>query len=243
MALPKIDVPTHQVTIPSTGKEITVRPFLVKEEKILLTAMQGEDTEDIANATKQIVANCILSKDVDVDKLEIFDFEYLILQLRIVSIGETTTIRFLPIEDTTCPECSKTREVQVNLKDAKVDGITESSKKIKVNEKIGIGLKYPTAKVFALLQVAKRKNDLDNIFKLVWSCVDYVYDEEKITSSKDVTLKEGIEFLENLSSETFKQIEAFLAGMPKLKQTVHIKCHACTFEQDYILSGLDDFFV
>lgn len=242
MGLPKIDVPTHQVTIPSTNKTITIRPFLVKEEKILLTAMQGEDTEDIANATKQIVSNCILSKDVDVDKLEIFDFEYLILQLRIHSIGETTTIRFLPIENTTCSECSKQREVTVNLKDAKVEDIAETNKKIKINETIGLGLKYPTAKVFALLEVAKRKNDLDNIFKLVWSCVDYVYDTDTITSSKDVSLKEGIEFLESLKSETFKEIEKFLANIPKLRQTVHVKCSKCTFEQDYILSGLDDFF-
>lgn len=242
MALPKIDVPTHQVTIPSTNKTIVIRPFLVKEEKILLTAMQGEDTEEIANATKQIVSNCILSKDVDVDKLELFDFEYLILQLRICSIGETTTIRFLPVEDTTCPECAKQRDVVINLKEAKVENIKEVNKKIKITDTIGIGLKYPTTKVFALLEVAKKKNDIENIFKLIWSCIDYVYDADTITSSKDVTVREGIEFLENLKTETFKEIESFLANMPALTQTVHVKCSQCAFEQEYVLSGLDDFF-
>lgn len=242
MALPKIDVPTYQVTIPSTKKAVTIRPFLVKEEKILLTAMQGEDSEEIANATKQIVSNCIVSKDVDVDKLEIFDFEYLILQLRIHSIGDTTTIKFLPIEDSECSECSSTREVVINLKDAKVENISDTQKKIKITDTIGLGLKYPTAKAFTLFELARRKNDIDNIFKVIWTCVDYVYDADTITSSKDVSLKEGVEFLENLSTETFKEIESFLSSIPKLKQTVHVKCSKCSFEQDYVLSGLDDFF-
>ena len=114
MALPKIDVQTHEVIVPSTKAVLTIRPFLVKEEKILLTALQSDDPTDIANATKQIVRNCILTEGVDVDKLEIFDFEYLILQLRIHSIGEKTTIRFLPIENSTCEVCSKHREVEVN---------------------------------------------------------------------------------------------------------------------------------
>lgn len=242
MPLPKIQVPTYQVTIPSTNNTITVRPFLVKEEKVLLTALQGGETEDVANATKQIVSNCILSKEVDVDKLEIFDFEYLILQLRILSVGDSATIRFLPVQESTCPECSKEREVKINLRDAKVENITETKKKVKINDNIGLGLKYPTAKVFSLIELARTKNDLDSIFKLVWSCVDYVYDQDTIISSKDVSVKEGLEFLESLSNEQFKEIETFLSSIPKLQQKIHVKCSQCTFEQDYILSGLDDFF-
>lgn len=242
MGLPKIDVPTHEVVIPSTQKTITIRPFLVKEEKILLTALQGEDAEEIANATKQIVRNCILSSGVDVDKLEIFDFEYLILQLRIHSIGETTTIRFLPIDNTTCPECAKHREVQINLKDAKVENLKDTSRKIKIADNVGLSMSYPTTKLFALLEAAKTSNDLNLIFKLIWSCVDYVYDAESITSARDVSEKEGIDFLESLSSDTFKQIEQFLVDIPKVQQKIQVKCSKCTFEQDYVLSGLQDFF-
>lgn len=242
MGLPKIDVPTHTVIIPSTQKTITVRPFLVKEEKILLTAMESEESDDIANATKQIVSNCIVTPGIDVDKLEIFDFEYLILQLRIFSIGDTTTIRFLPVQNTTCPECSKHREVQVNLKDATVQHLEVAEKKVKITDTVGIQLKYPTAKHFALLQAAKTKNDLTNIFKLIWACVDFVYDADTITSAKDVSTQEGIEFLENLSGDQFKAIETFLANMPKLEQKISIKCSECSFQQDYLLSGLEDFF-
>lgn len=243
MALPKIDVPTYEVTVPSTQKPITIRPFLVKEEKILLTALQSEDTEDIANATKQIVRNCIITPSVDVDKLEIFDFEYLILQLRIHSVGGTTKIRFLPIQNTECAECAKYREVEVNLKDAKVENLKETSKKIKITDKIGLSLRYPTTKVFSLLETAKNSKDLNLVFKLIWSCIEYVYDEDTITHARDVKEAEGIEFLENLSSDTFKQIEEFLSDIPKLQQTIHVKCSKCSFEQDYILSGLNDFFV
>jgi hypothetical protein len=242
MGLPKIDVPTHTVIIPSTQKTITIRPFLVKEEKILLTAMESGDTDDIANATKQIVSNCIVTPGVEVDKLEIFDFEYLILQLRIFSIGETTKIRFLPVQNTTCPECAKHREVEVNLKNAKVEHIDSVDKKVKLTDTVGLQLKYPTAKHFALLQAAKTKNDLTNIFKLIWACVDFVYDADSITSAKDVSTQEGIEFLENLSGDQFKSIETFLANMPKLEQKISIKCSQCSFQQDYVLSGLEDFF-
>jgi hypothetical protein len=242
MSLPKIDVPTYEVVVPSTQKTITIRPFLVKEEKILLTALQSEEAEDVANATKQIVRNCIVTPGVDVDKLEIFDFEYLILQLRIHSIGETTTIRFLPIENTKCAECSKHREVVVNLKDAKVENLKETNANIKITDTVGLSMRYPTTKLFALLEAAKTSKDLDLVFKLIWSCIDYVYDADTITSARDVTEKEGIEFLESLSSDTFKEIEKFLSDIPKVQQTIHVKCSKCTFEQDYVLTGLQDFF-
>jgi len=243
MPLPKIDIPTHEVLVPSTQKPITIRPFLVKEEKILLTALQSDSPEDITNATKQIVSNCIVTPNFDVDKLEIFDFEYLVLQLRIHSIGDTTTIRFLPIENTDCPECSKHREVEINLKEAKVENLKDITKKIKITDKIGLSLRYPTTKVLTLLEAARNSNDINVIFKLIWTCIEYVYDADTITNARDVTEAEGVEFLESLSSETFKKIEEFLKNIPKVQQTIHIKCSKCTFEQDYILSGLNDFFV
>lgn len=242
MTLPKIDVPTYEVTVPSTQKIITIRPFLVKEEKILLTALQSEDVEDVANATKQIVRNCILTPNTDVDKLEIFDFEYLILQLRIHSIGETTKIRFLPIENTKCPECSKHREVEVNLKDAKVENLKETSKKIEITDKIGLSLRYPTTKMLVLLESARNSDDLNLVFKLIWSCVEFVYDETNITNAREVSEAEGVEFLESLNSETFKKIEKFLSDIPKVQQKIHVKCSQCEFEQDYVISGLNDFF-
>lgn len=242
MALPKIDVPTYTITIPSTQKNITIRPFLVKEEKILLTAMAGEDPEEIANATKQIVNNCIVTPNVDVDKLEMFDLEYIILQLRIYSIGETAKIRFLPIENTECKECAKGREVEINLRDATVVSLDTHNKKIALTDSIGLILNYPTGKLLGKIEAAKVSNNIDDFFKIIWLCVEAVYDGETLTTAKSVSQKEGIEFLESLNSEQFAKIEAFFTSMPKLQQTIHIKCKECSFEQDFVLSGLENFF-
>lgn len=243
MNLPKIDVATHQTNIPSTNKEITIRPFLVKEQKILLTALTGEDPEDIATATKQIVNNCIVTPGVDVDKLEIFDLEYLILQLRIISVGESTKIRFMPRENTTCAECQKHREVEINLREAKVDVSNLPEKKIQITDKIGLMLRYPTTKMLGKIESAKKSSDPNDFFNIIWSCIECVYDDDKIISTKDVSVKEGLDFLESLNSQQFSKIEQFLTSMPKLQQNIHIKCGKCDFEQDFVLTGLENFFV
>ena len=242
MGLPKIDVPTHETVIPSTKQTITFRPFLVKEEKILLTALAGEDPGEIANATKQIVNNCILTPGVDVDKLELFDLEFLILQLRVRSIGETTKIRFLPRENTTCEECSSNREVEINLTEAQVKNLEGHERKIQLSNDIGVVMKYPTAKMVGKIESAKQSNDINDFFKIVWACVDYVFDTDSTTSSKDVSEAEGLAFLDSLNSKQFNMIEQFFYSMPKLEQTVHIKCSKCSFEQDFVLSGLESFF-
>lgn len=242
MGLPKIDVPTYKTTIPSTQKQITIRPFLVKEEKILLTALASEDIEQIAEATKQIVANCIITQGVDVEKLEIFDLEFLILQLRIHSVGEKTKIRFLPIQGSSCKECSKHRDVEIDLREASIEKSPNHTNKIELTDKIGLIMSYPNAKMLPKIEVAKTKDDVSEYFKIIWDCVDAVYDENVITSNKDVSVKEGLDFLESLNSEQFSKIENFFVTMPKLKQTVKIKCKECDFEQNYVMSGLDNFF-
>lgn len=243
MSLPKIDVPTHQAIIPSSQKEINIRPFLVKEQKILLTAMAGEDPEDIATATKQIVNNCIVTPGIDVEKLEIFDLEYLILQLRIVSVGENAKIRFLPREDTTCGECQKHREYDINLREATVDTSNLPEKKVQITDKVGLLLKFPTAKMLGRIEAAKKSEDANDFFKIIWGCIEAVYDEENVISTRDVSAKEGLDFLESLNTQQFSKIEEFLSKMPKLQHKLHIKCSECSFEQDYVITGLENFFV
>jgi len=242
MNLPKIEVLTHQAVIPSTKKEITIRPFLVKEQKILLTALTGEDPEDIASATKQVVHNCIVTPGIDVDKLEIFDLEYLILQLRIVSVGETTKIRFLPRETTACEECKKHREIEINLRDANVDVSNLPDKKIQLTDKIGIMVRYPTTKMLGKIETAKKSTNPNDFFNIIWGCIECVFDDDKVISTKDVSVKEGLDFLESLNSQQFTKIEQFLTSMPKLQQKIHIKCGSCDFEQDFVLTGLENFF-
>lgn len=242
MALPKIDIITTQVTIPSTKQKIMVRPFLVKEQKILLTALASDTEEDMSTATKQIVNNCIVTPGIDVDKLELFDLEYLIVQLRIISVGELTKVRFLPRAGTECGECQKPRDIEISLKNSQVVFPENVDKKIPITDSIGLIMRYPNAKMLGTLEKAKNDDSIDNVFKIIWSCVECVYDSEKIISPKDVSEKEGIEFLENLNSQQFAKVEQFLAQMPKLQQTIKIKCKECGFEQDFVLKGLENFF-
>lgn len=242
MKLPKIDTPTHKTKVPSSGEALTIRPFLVKEQKILLTALAGEDMEEIANATKQIVNNCVLTPNFDVNTLELFDLEYLLLQIRIISVGETTKIRFYPREGTSCEECLKPRDVEINLKNAKVNLDKLPEKKVQITDKIGLLLKYPTAKDLGKLESAKRTENIDSLFEVVWMCVDSIYDEENVISHKDITKIEGIEFLESLNSEQFSKIENFMQNFPKMEQVIKIKCNSCEYEEDFTIAGIENFF-
>jgi len=242
MGLPKLDVVTYETYIPSTKEHITIRPFLVKEEKILLTALAGEDAEEIARATKQIVNNCIVTEGVDVERLELYDLEFLILQLRIRSIGETAKIRFMPRQGAECEECKQYREVEINLTEAAVEENPEHQKKIEITEKVGLIMRSPTIKMMGKMEQAKSSTNIQDMFKIIWMCVETVYDGDTLTSSKDVSQKDGIEFLESLNTEQFGKIEKFFTTLPKLKQTVHIKCKTCEFEQDFVLAGLENFF-
>lgn len=242
MSLPKLDVAIHDTIIPSTKKKLKIRPFLVKEQKILLTAMTGNNTEDMTNAIKQIVNNCVVTPGFDVDKLELFDLEYLMLQLRIISVGETTKLRFLPREGVTCSECSTHREVSINLKEVNVDFSSSKDKKIELTENIGLIMRYPSTKTLNKLEKTSNSTNIDDIFGIIWSCIESIYDSEKLTSSKDVSNKESMEFLESLNGQQFAKIEEFISSIPKLKHKIHIKCSECDFEQDYIIEGLDNFF-
>ena len=242
MPLPRIDVPTQHITLPSTGKEIIIRPFLVKEEKILLTALAAEEGKEIVNATKQIVTNCVLSSDFDVDSLPIYDLEYLIIKLRAISIGEKLSLRFLPLKNTECEECKKSREVEVDISRVEVLFPEGHEKKIELTDTVGLVLKDPEAKHMNELEVAKTSKNVDDLLKIIWKCVEYVYDKDVITSPKDVTTEEGLAFLESLKSEQFKKIDNFFQTIPRLHLKVPIKCSSCDYSDEYILEKLEDFF-
>jgi len=242
MALPKLDIATYETTIPSTKQKIFIRPFLVKEEKILLTALAGQDSEEIARATKQIVNNCIVTEGVDIDRLELYDLEYLILQLRIRSVGETTKIRFMPRQGADCDECKQYREIEINLTEAAIEENSEHTKTIKLTENVGLIMRSPTIKMMGKIESAKASSNLQELFKIIWMCVDTVYDGDSMTSSKDVPVKDGVEFLESLNAEQFSKVEKFFSTLPKLKQSVPVKCKSCQFEQDFVLVGLENFF-
>lgn len=241
MGLPKIDIPTQIVQIPSSQKEITIRPFLVKEEKILLTALASGNTEDIIQATKQVVNNCVVTKNFNIEKLPVYDLEYLILQLRIMSIGDKIKVNFAPMQNTECEDCRKAREVEVDITKATVVFEKDRESKIQLTDDVGIVMRDPDARIMNTL-AATPKNKVTELFKLVWSCVDCVYDASTQTSAKDVSEAEGVEFLESLNAQQFSKIEKFFETVPKLKLSIDVKCDKCGFNDVYTLEKLESFF-
>jgi hypothetical protein len=242
MGLPKIDIPTQTVVLPSDKRELVVRPFLVKEEKILLTAIQSGESKDIVHATKQVIQNCIITQGVDVDKLPMYDLEYLILQLRIMSIGNTLSLKVSPIEDSTCEECKAGRDIEVDLSTAEVIFNPNHQHKIELTNTVGVILKDPSAKLMDSFDKVSQTNSAESLFKLIWMCIESVYDESTVTSAKDVSEKEGIEFLESLNAQQFGKIDAFFKTLPKLSLPIKIKCGKCDFEDEQVLERLETFF-
>ena len=242
MKLPKIDVPTHEITLPSNKKAVTIRPFLVKEEKILLTALTSNDSKDIVQATKQVVQNCVLNSDFDVEQISMCDLEYLLVQLRIVSIGNTMNLRFSPITSSECEECNKIRSVEVDLSKTSVVFDDKHKHKIQLTNSIGMILKDPEAKMMDTFEKAKKSENIEDLFNAMWACVDSVYDEESVTPSKEVSIEEGIQFLESLTTEQFKKISEFFDTLPKLHLSVKVKCKKCDYEDSYVMERLEDFF-
>ena len=210
MPLPKINSPTYELVIPSSKKKIRYRPFLVKEEKILVIAMESNEIKDIATAIKQVLNNCILTRGIKIDKLSTFDIEYLFLNVRGKSVGESVEIKV------TCPDDGETQvETTVNLDEIKVITDPEHTTDIKLDETVSMRMKYPS-----LDQFIKENFDVDNIgfdqsFDMIAACVDTVYNDEEVWKSTDFTQAEMIEFLEGLGSKQFKELEKFFATMPR----------------------------
>ena len=242
MGLPKIDVPTQNINLPSDKKELLIRPFLVKEEKILLTALATQDPVEVVNATRQVVNNCVLTKDFDVDSIAIYDLEFLLLKLRIMSVGEKLMLRFQGLERTKCEECKKPREIEVDISQANVVFPEGHEHKIDLTNNIGIVLKDPEARLTQELDKARSSKDMTDLLKIIWKCVDYVYEDDNITSSKDVSLEEGVKFLESLKTNQFKKVEKFFSTIPKLHLSVPVKCQRCDYSETYVMEKLDDFF-
>jgi len=238
MPLPKIVTPTYSLEIPSIKKEIKYRPFLVKEEKILIIAMESEDPKQIAEALKTVIGNCIITRGIKVDQLSIFDIEYIFLNIRGKSVGEDVDVLL------TCPDDGTTQvPVTINLDDISVVVKPEHSKDIKLDDNLKLRMKYPSMKEFIKNNFS---NDggmgVDDTFEMIVSCIDQIYSEEESWPASDSTKKELEEFLEQLTSQQFKEIEEFFNTMPKLSHTISIKNPNTGVESDITLEGLTSFF-
>lgn len=238
MSLPKIATPSYSLEIPSLKKEIKYRPFLVKEEKILIIAMESEDPKQIANAVKTVINNCILTRGIKVEQLATFDIEYLFLNIRGKSVGETVDVLI------TCPDDGTTQvPVSINLDDIEINNNENHSRDIKLDDTLTLRMKYPSMNEFIKSNFGNEFNmSVDDTFNLIISCMEQVYNEEESWSASDCTQKELTEFIEQLSSKQFKEVEKFFSTMPKLSHTLKIKNPNTEVESEVLLEGLSSFF-
>lgn len=238
MPLPKITAPIYTLELPSSGEEIQYRPFLVKEEKVLVIALESEDIKQITTAIKTVIKNCIHTKNIKVENLPTFDIEYLFLNIRGKSVGEQIEVNVI------CPDDEITSvPVKIDIDSIKVNKNENHVNKIKVDTSIMMEMKYPSLDQFVKSNFDfKSDNNMDQSFELIASCIDKIYTEEEVWSSSDVTKKELIDFLEQMNSSQFSQIETFFETMPKLSHKVKVKNPNTKVESEVILEGLASFF-
>ena len=236
--LPKISTPTYELELPSTGETIQYRPFLVREEKVLVIALESEDTKQITTAIKTVIKNCILTKNIKVESLPTFDIEYLFLNIRGKSVGEELEVNII------CPDDGETQvPVKIDIDAIKVQKSEEHSNRIKLDDNIMMEMKYPSLEQFIKNNFDfDNKNAMDQSFELIGSCIDKIYTEDEVWSTADVTKKELTEFLESMNSSQFKDIEKFFETMPKLSHTINVKNPSTGVESEVVLEGLSSFF-
>ncbi len=238
MPLPTIATPTYELELPSTGQKIKYRPFLVKEEKLLLLALESDDTKEISNAIKSVLKNCIQTKSIKVENLPTFDIEYLFLNIRGKSVGEKIEVNLISPDD---GETSVS--VDINIDDIKIKKDPEHNKQIKLDDNLMMEMKYPSLDQFIKTNFdLSNETNMDQSFGLISSCIDKIYNEEEVWVASDVTKKELVEFLEQMNSMQFKQIEKFFETMPKLSHEITLTNPKTNVESTVVLEGLSSFF-
>jgi len=240
MPLPKIATPSYELELPSTGKTIHYRPFLVKEEKLLVIALESEDTKQITNAIKAVIRACILTKGVKVETLPTFDIEFLFLNIRGKSVGEDIDVKL------TCPDDNETEvNVNVNLDDIQVEKPEGHTNQIKLDKNLMMELKYPSLNEFIKNNFDPNdttKNPMEQSFDLIGSCINKIYNEDEVWAASDCSKKEINDFLDSMNSTQFKEVEKFFETMPRLSHTIKVINPKTKVESDVVLEGLASFF-
>ena len=238
MSLPIINTPTYTLNIPSTDQEVTYRPFLVKEEKLLVIALESDDSKQITTAIRAVIKSCVLTKGIKVEQLPTFDIEYLFLNIRGKSVGEDIEVNII------CPDDEETEvKVNINLDDIQVQKHDDHTDKIKLDDSIMMQMKYPSLDQFIKNNFEFNDNNMmEQSFDLIASCVDKIFTEDEVWAAADCTKKEMTEFLEQMNSSQFKQIESFFETMPKLSHTIKVKNPKTKKESKVVLEGLASFF-
>lgn len=238
MPLPTIATPTYELELPSTGKTIKYRPFLVKEEKLLVLALESESNKEISNAIKAVLKSCIQTRGVKVESLPTFDIEFLFLNIRGKSVGEEIEVNIIAPDDgeTSIP-------VRILIDDIKVTKDKNHNNKIKLDDKLFMQMKYPSLDEFIKNNFdINTEMDIDKSFELIASCIDKIYNDEEVWPSSDVTKKELVEFLGQMNSSQFKEVEKFFVTMPKLSHEFKVINPNTKVESTVVLEGLSSFF-
>jgi len=239
MPLPKISTPTYELELPSTGKKIKYRPFLVREEKILILALESEDEKQIATAVKNTLKDCIQTRGVKVENLPTFDIEYLFLNIRGKSVGEAVDLII------TCPDDGETTvPVKVYIDEIQVVKDKEHTPDIDLDGSLTLRMKYPSLEQFVSSNFSfdEGNEDLDKSFEIIGSCIDVIFNADDAWSTSDVTKKELITWMDGLNSSQFKEIEKFFTTMPKLSHTIKVTNPNTKVENEIVLEGLQSFF-
>jgi hypothetical protein len=234
MALPQVNVSKYKTVIPSLGKEVEYRPYLVKEEKILMIAMESQDQQQILTAVKDVISNCIYD-DVKVSELAIFDIEALFLALRGKSVGEGIDLKMK------CHECEHMNDIELNINDINIPEVDNEDITIALNDEIGIVMRYPSFEQINSFKEGELET-VDGVFKLLKSCIKSIYDEEDVYDADKETDKSLNNFIESLSSGQFQKVSDFFNDMPSLRYNVEYKCVKCENENTTELRGLQSFF-
>ena len=236
MALPKLNTPTYELEIPSTDEKIKFRPFLVKEEKILMMALETIDNAQIISAVKDIVSECTFNK-LNISTMPMFDVEYIFLQIRSKSVGEVSKVQIL------CPDDKKTyTNVEIDLNEVKVQVEDGHTNKIELTDSMGIIMTYPNIDSFSDNGI--QNINASNMLDVIGTCILQIYEDkgEKVYEAKDQTKKELVEFIEQLNTKQFQDVQKFFDTMPRLKHTIKVKNPKTKKTSDVTLSGLNDFF-
>ena len=238
MPLPKINTPTYELTLPSNGKKIKYRPFLVREEKILIIALETEDMKQIADAVLTILNGCIMTKGVMVENLPSFDIEYLFLNVRAKSVGESVDV------NVTCPDDKKTTlQVKVDIDSIKVVKNKKHKNNVKLDDKLSLKLNYPSMNTFIENNFeSKDESNINSTLEMIISCIDMIYNDEESWSASETPKKELEDFIEQLNTKQFRAIEQFFETMPKLSHTIKVKNPKTDVESEVVLEGLASFF-
>ena len=239
MPLPKINTPTFELVLPSNNKKVKYRPFLVREEKILVMALESEDMNQITNSIIEILNDCILTKGIDVSKLATFDIEYLFLNIRAKSVGESVEV------NVTCPDDNKTTvELYIDLDEIKVKKNRKHKNVIKLDDTLSMKLKYPSMQQFVdnNFEVSGTNDSVDKSLGMITNCIDMIYNEEESWDASESSKDELVEFIEQLNTKQFKEVEKFFETMPKLSHKIKVKNPKTEVESEVVLEGLASFF-